>query len=213
MRAFVFAGGDQVSAERIAALGRADLVVAADSGIVSAAAAGLAVDLLVGDLDSAPAHLVDYAAEVQRHEPSKDQTDLALALDTALQRGADRITVIGGGGGRLDHLVANLLLLANDDYAAADLDLVTETEIVTIVRGTRTLCGPVGDLVTLVALGGTARGVTTDGLLFPLADADLPPGSSWGVSNEFADPAPTIAVREGVVMAIQPGERGPLTPS
>jgi thiamine pyrophosphokinase len=63
-----------------------------------------------------------------------------------------------------------------------------------------------GELVSLVAAGGVARGVSTDGLLYPLRGEDLEPGSSRGVSNEFTRTTATVSVAGGVILAIQPGE-------
>jgi thiamine pyrophosphokinase len=184
-------------------------VIAADGGLAEAVRLGLHVDVVVGDLDSASPAEVAAAeaggAEVQRHPEDKDATDLELAMERALGDGADRIVVAGGGGGRLDHLLGNALLLASPRWAAATVDAVLGEALLTVVRHERTLHGAVGSLVSLVALGGHARGVDTDGLRWPLANADLAPGTTWGISNEFVAPTALVRVRDGVVVAIQPG--------
>ena len=86
-------------------------------GLQVATALGLHVDLLVGDLDSADPALVDAAVAsgttVERHPAEKDATDLELAFDAAIARGAQRVVLVDGGGDRLDHLLGNLLLLAS----------------------------------------------------------------------------------------------------
>ena len=57
---------------------------------------------------------------VERHPVDKDATDLELALDYALAAGATRVTVVSGGGGaRLDHHLAELVLLGCDALRAA----------------------------------------------------------------------------------------------
>ena len=94
--------------------------------------------------------------------------------------------VVASDGGRLDHLLASLLLLGSERYAALELDALVGSALVHVIRGGRTLRGATGELVTLLALGGPAVGVTTDGLEYPLADETLEPGSSRGVSNVFA---------------------------
>ena len=86
-----------------------DLVVCADSGVALARRAGLAVDVVVGDMDSAERHDLDEVAaagaELRTHDPDKDATDLALALRVAADRTDDggTVVVVGGSGGRLDH--------------------------------------------------------------------------------------------------------------
>src|SRR5262245_7771279 len=116
--AIVFAGSGVVAPGVRAQLpGGAD-VIAADSGLGGAHGLGVRVDLLVGDLDSVDAAAVEAAeadgTTVQRHPPEKDATDLELAIDAAVARGARRVTVVDGGGERLDHLLGNLLLLASN---------------------------------------------------------------------------------------------------
>jgi thiamine pyrophosphokinase len=63
--------------------------------------------------------------------------------------------------------------------------------------------------VTLLPVQGPARGVTTDGLLYPLAGEDLLPGTSRGVSNQLLHESATVTVADGVLVAIQPGQLGP----
>src|SRR6266508_1904364 len=117
--AMVIAGGDPVDPsvrDLLPHVGDVDFVIAADSGLDRAVELGLDVDLVVGDFDSADPAAVDAAVrrgtELERHPSEKDAIDLELAIDAARRAGASRVVVIGGGGGRLDLLMANLLLLA-----------------------------------------------------------------------------------------------------
>ena len=212
--AIVFAGGDRCGPGDVVGLPQGGPVIAADSGAEHTLALGWDVDVLVGDLDSIEPALVDrlraQGAIIERHPAAKDQTDLALALDMARDGGARAITVVGGHGGRLDHLLANVLLLASADYASVDVDARMGAATVTIVRSERTVQGVPGELVSLLAMGGEARGVTTTGLLFALHDATLSCGSSWGVSNEMLASSATVSLRSGVVALVQPGVVGSL---
>ena len=186
-------------------------VVAADGGLRVARELGLRVDVAVGDFDSAAADDVEAAraagARVEQHPVEKDATDLELALESALSLEPRRILVVGGDGGRLDHLLASLLALAGERLAAVEVDALLGPARVHVVRRTRTLAGEVDELVSLLAVGGPAEGITTSGLRYPLADETLEPGSSRGVSNVFATPEARIDLRCGVLLAIRPGER------
>lgn len=210
--AVVVTGGDPVDPALAAHLPRPALVVAADSGLSAARRLGLDVHLVVGDMDSVdPDLLADVeaaGATVERHPAAKDATDLAIALDAAVASGARRVTVVGGDGGRLDHLLAGALLLAGDDYADVEVVALIGSARLTVVRTEVTLTGRPGELVSLVAVNGPAVGVVTDGLLYPLRDEPLAPGSTRGVSNEFAAPAAHVRLRAGVLLAVQPGELG-----
>lgn len=204
----VLAGGAPVELPLPRVLGTIDRVVAADGGYATAAVLGLGVDLLVGDLDSITEQ--DLAAAraagttIETHPVDKDRTDLALALDAALAGGPARVTVVGGHGGRLDHLLANVALLAADRYAPLEVTGLLGEAVVTVVRGQVRVPTTPGGLLTLLAMHGPADGVTTDGLAYPLVDARLEPGSSLGVSNRCTAASATITVRHGTVVAIQP---------
>jgi thiamine pyrophosphokinase len=211
--ALVFAGGDPPPAAVADRLPHDALVIGADSGVEHALALGRSVDLVVGDFDSVKpdvlAQLEEAGARVERHPTDKDATDLELALRAALGLGVARVTMVGGHGGRIDHFAANLLLLAAPELANVDVDAWVGRAHVTVVRRNARLEGRAGALVTLLAVGGPAYGVTTIGLHFPLHDAPLLPGSTLGVSNELDGTTASVSIRAGVVLAIQPHSLDP----
>lgn len=228
----VLAGGEPMptdSDEAIAAaLDGAALTVAADGGVLHAHRLDRDVDVLVGDLDSVPGAALARArvagTRVLRHPVDKDATDLELALtlvaeaadheatgtategDTGLHvPAAPKVWVVGGSGGRADHLVGHLLLLTAPRFARLHLHARWGTATVDVVRGTGTVHGRAGDTVSLFALHGPADGVTTEGLHFPLMDARLAAGTSLGLSNRMRTDTATVHVADGVVAAIRPG--------
>lgn len=204
----------------------AALVVAADSGVDHALAAGLPVHHVVGDLDSASADGVATAeargATVHRHGADKDATDSDLALDLALALVAGgsgdpvepvppHLLVVGGGADRLDHLLADVAQLVSLRTAAVEVTAVFGPAVCTVVRPgrPRDLVARPGDQVSLLTPAGAARGVTTSGLRWALLDAELGAGSTRGVSNEAVGSTFAVAVAEGVVLVVQPGTRAP----
>ena len=118
--------------------------------------------------------------------------------------------VVASAEGRLDHLLASLLLFAHERYAHLELSALVGTASVRVVRGTRKLHGMPGALVTLLPVGGAAVGISTTGLEYSLTGETLEPGSSRGVSNVFATETATVTVDDGVVLAIQPAGEGTL---
>jgi thiamine pyrophosphokinase len=114
------------------------------------------------------------------------------------------VLVIGAGGGRLDHLLAGLLLLGLERYAALEIDAVLGGARVHVIRARRALMGTPGELISLLALHGPAKGVSTTGLAYPLHEETLEPGSSRGVSNVFDQPGAGVTVEHGVVLAVRP---------
>src|SRR5579875_3246795 len=154
----VFAGGPAPAAAALAELPPGALVLAADGGADHALAAGLVPALVIGDLDSISAASLTVVPRVERHPVAKDATDLALALDAAVALRPRRIVVVGGAAGRLDHLLGELLLLGAPAYAGVELDALLGDARIHVVRGSRTFAGAHGELVSLVALHGPARG-------------------------------------------------------
>ncbi len=205
----VLAGGDPVRLPLPRALPPVTQVVAADGGLALASTLDVTVDLVVGDLDSAdPAALTaarDAGTRIERHPVDKDRTDLAIALDAVLREGPARVTLVGGHGGRLDHLLANVALLAAPAYAELQITALLGPAVVTVVRDLAQLSGTLGALISLIPMHGPARGVTTTGLRFPLSGELLSAGSSRGVSNRFTGTDATVALAGGVLVAVQPG--------
>lgn len=186
----------------------AHYVVAADSGAEQAAPLGVHVDLVVGDLDSIrPATLAGIRARgglVAPHHPDKDATDLELAVEAALAEHPGRLVVVGGHGGRLDHALATMGVLA---AAAARVDWVEAWMGPAQVRVTTkavVLEARVGELVSLVPLLGAVAGVCTRGLRWALQDATLAPGTTRGISNEATSRSVGVAVTAGTLAVVQP---------
>ena len=185
-----------------------DLVIAADAGLEVLLAAGRSVDLVVGDLDSVSQQALSVAAaggaEIQQHRRDKDESDLELALTAAISSGAQRVGVLLRDGGRLDHQLANLLVLASPRWRQADIDAVVGEHRVWVVHGgdERTIPLLAGEALALHAVGATAEGVTTTNLRYPLVGGDLPALVALGISNEAVSDAPTIRVGSGAVLAI-----------
>jgi thiamine pyrophosphokinase len=187
----------------------APTVVAADGGLDRALALGLGVDVVVGDLDSVSPDALAAAeaagTRIVRHPAAKDATDLELAVDEAVALGARRVLVVASAKGRLDHLLSSLLLLGADRYAGLQLDALVGDALVHVVRRERELRGAAGELLSLVAVGSPATGVTTTGLEYPLYGETLQAGSTRGVSNLFEGDVAHVTVAGGVLLAIRPG--------
>ncbi|MDR1400411.1 MAG: thiamine diphosphokinase [Treponema sp.] len=149
---------------------RSLLVVAADSGLIAAEAAGIAPDWIVGDMDSldTQARLARYPPErVIRYPVDKDYTDTELALALLWEQGAQEIWLIGGGGGRLDHLFAIRTLFERercpDRWITRNADSHCLRE-----QQQMSLSLPRGSLVSLFPLGEGPWNVRSLGLKWPL---------------------------------------------
>ena len=202
----VFVGGDPVSPERIGNLGPADLVIAADSGADIAAAGAVTVNILVGDLDSisrsALERVFDDETVIEGHPADKDATDLELALEVALRHDPSEIVFVGGGRGRLDHLLGNVGVIGSPAAGHVAVSWVMERETAHVVRGGRSIPTTQGEVFSLIPIGSEARGVHVRHARWPLRDASLPIHSSLGISNVALGEEVKIEVADGTVLAV-----------
>lgn len=209
MRAVIVASGDVASGDERWLAGAA-LVIAADGGAATLERLGRRPDLLVGDLDSADPALLERqvaaGTTLERHPADKDASDTELALEAALRTGATEIVLLGATGGtRLDHEMANLLLLTDPALAAHEVRAVNGPTAVRALHagGSLRLELAAGDLVTLLPVGGDVTGVTTQGLRWPLTDATLAMGRSRGLSNEVVTTPASVRLVSGTLLVIE----------
>lgn len=209
MRALIFSGGQIADYDAVRPyLSPADLVVAADSGARHALALGLVPDLAVGDFDSGGpellAQLRSMAVPVQTMPREKDLTDTHLAVRAALERGATELVLLGATGDRLDHTIANLLLLPGLPGGVSAI-MVDSKNVIHLLAGPGRLqlAGRAGDFVSLLPLSPRVDGISTDGLKYALTDASLVWGESVGTSNEMVGPAAGVAAAAGHLLVIQ----------
>lgn len=214
MQVAVVASGDLDPGDT-AVLDTVDLVIAADGGATSLERLGRRPNLVVGDLDSAEPGTIERlaaaGATIQRHPSDKDASDTELALRAAKAAGATRIILLGAAGGeRIDHEMANLLLLADPALAGCQLRMVHHGRTVRALRGGELLAldAPVGAAVSLLPVGGDATGITTVGLRWPLDGATLALGPSRGLSNEVIRTPASVRLSQGLLLVVETHPRG-----
>ena len=126
------------------------------------------------------------------------------ALLQAIEHGANELIVVGALGKRWDQTLANLLLPAGQAFESASIRLVdSDQEIQLLQPGIwHELHGQPGDTLSLVPLLGSACGIRTQGLEYPLNDENLDFGSTRGVSNVLLESSARIYLRQGLLLCI-----------
>jgi thiamine pyrophosphokinase len=217
LRVMVVADGDPdpvaMNRMRRTEPGSRPTVIAADGGAVAAETAGWLPDRIVGDADSLGvsdvARYRSLGVDVDVHPPDKDESDTELAIEAALALGHAQIRVLGAlGGARIEHAIANVLLLA--DPRLDGRDVAIEGGASTIRRiGTREgpgsieIRGAAGDYVSLLPLDAEVTGIRTDGLRFPLENESLTLGPTRGLSNELVGEQGTVRSASGRLLVVQ----------
>ncbi len=210
MRVIIFANGALNDDDHIEEIIRPDDVIfAADGGVLHCLRLNLVPEKVVGDFDSLEkediAKLEARGVALSRHPRRKDETDLKLALDRAMERDPDSILIFGGLGARWDMSLSNLLLLTQSDFSASSIQFIHEHQTLSLLQAGHTINveGELGDTISLIPLCGDARGITTQGLEYILDDGTLHFGSSRGVSNVIRAEGASIELKEGLLLIVQ----------
>ena len=185
--------------------GECDHVVAVDRGLDALLGAGLSCDVYVGDADTVSDEgraLVDAAAdfEVERHNPYKDYTDLALALDSVRRRwpGAEVVATCATGG-RPDMALSVLGLLAGYTDAHVWIEEDEVTARILHQDETWTIKGAEGKTFSIIAIAPITE-VSEHGLEWELDHSPLGLLADTGISNIVRSSA-KITVHMGVAIA------------
>jgi thiamine pyrophosphokinase len=198
---YIFGAGEYGSLELTADALSDSLIIAADGGDKMLRRWGITPHLAVGDFDSLGR--VPNDVPVLRHPVQKDDTDMALAVQQGLERGCTRFLLYGGLGGRLDHTVANFHLLDFLARQSCPAFLLGDGLAVTAVHnGALTFSPKHRGTLSLFAWGGSAQGVTLEGLHYPLQNAALTCDHPLGVSNEFQGVPARVQVQTGTLLAL-----------
>jgi thiamine pyrophosphokinase len=183
----------------------ADLVLAADSGLTAAENAGVRPDWIVGDMDSLddPGRLKKYPSRrVRLFRPDKDYTDTELALNCLWEQGCREIWILGGGGGRIDHLFAIRALFERNRppnrwvTGAEDIRCLEPGESLSLKLVS-------GSIVSLFPLAAGPWEAESSGLKWPLKGLAWDRGS-FGVSNTAPEGDFSVLVVQGRFMVIAP---------
>ena len=204
MRAFIYTGGT-VRTESITEHPKADdLCIAADQGYHTAKALGERIDLLLGDFDSIGSVPGDEGMKIQRVPAEKDYTDTQLAVEIAIDRGAEEIIIIGGLSGRLDHTLSTLAILEDLNTRGVYCTITDGQNRARYMKSTSTLIARSPyKYLSLIAADEVVKGVDIEGCKYPLKKATLRRSHQFAVSNEITGNVAFISVKKGGVFIIE----------
>ena len=212
MLGIIFTGGEGPKAQVIQKLLGPELkdalIIAADSGLSAAENAGIKPDWIVGDMDSLKDQsLLDAfpSDRVIRHEREKDFSDTELAFSLAKEKGCDPVWIIGGGGGRIDHIFAIRSMFERDSFPHRWITANEDIYCISREQGTGIMEQKTekGALVSVFPLGSGPWEAVSEGLKWSLC------GLAWdrgffGISNVAVDEKFSIIAETGRFMVILP---------
>ena len=204
MKAFIYTGGE-IFPENITEKAKAgEIKIAADGGYKNALRLGVKVDILLGDFDSIGEHKTDEDVEIIKVPAEKDFTDTQLAVETAIERGADEIVIIGGLSGRLDHTMSNISILEDLSTRRVHALITDGNNRIRFINSTSTLIAKSGyKYVSILLASEKAKGVSAEGCKYPLKNAKLQRNVQYAISNEIDGNCALISVRKGAVYIVE----------
>lgn len=222
-RIVIFANGEipDINKARLL-LGADDTIICADGGTRHALALGLQPNLIIGDMDSTERDQLQklQAADVpiELFSRNKNETDLELAINHAIDLNPDQIIIIGALGGRLDQTLGNIALLtdirlstlrqsshrpdAPSGGQAFNVRLDDGVEEIFVCRDQVQVHGTSGDLVSLIPWQGPATEVQTENLKWTLKSETLYPDKTRGISNEMLGETASVSVGSGLLLVV-----------
>ena len=210
---FLIVSGGSLNKEfvtKVVGQGRYDRILAADSGMNALYAAAVTPDIIIGDFDSADKKILAFFQQNQEIDfctlnPEKDDTDTEFAIRESIRRGADSITIIGGTGTRLDHVLGNISLLGIGLEEGVRMELLDAHNRICMIDHSVTLKKKeqYGNYLSLIPYNGKVTGVTLKGLKYPLHDYTMGGFNSLGISNEIVDDEASIELTSGQLLVIE----------
>lgn len=189
-----------------------DMVVAVDGGLEHLKPLGIIPDAVVGDFDTVNRTVFQEYHKLEQvaweiHRPEKDETDTELAIETAIQMGAGRITILGGTGGRIDHLLANIHLLSGCMERGVSASIVDRQNRLYLLNQGRTFRREEihGTYLSFIPLTERVEGITLTGFKYLLQGKSITIGREAGlcVSNELVEETGTITFDTGILICVE----------
>ncbi len=203
----VIIGGGDCSVELLKSnISSNDYIICADSGYDIAIKADLKVSLLIGDFDSIKADSSNVEKITLPVE--KDVTDSVAAFNEGVKLGFASFTMFGATGGRFEHTLANISLMADASRKGISFEMIDEKHVFrSITNSSIKIPKLPSQQISVFAYGDNAVGVTEKGFHYPLNEYTLSPfNGSLGTSNDIVDEYGEISVENGTLIIIETQE-------
>lgn len=205
MKALIIGNGSDIEKERLKHI-TYDYIICADGGLNKVKKLELIPNLIVGDFDSVDKDLLDsflvLNIETIKFPPEKDYTDMELAIDIAVKKGCDHITLLSATGTRLDHTLANIMLIEKYYNKGIKVEIVDNHNIIKLISdNTDFYVHKVNEhFVSIVPISKKLIGLTLEGFKYPLNDVEVKRGEALLISNEITNENGRIVLKKGTAI-------------
>lgn len=176
-----------------------DLIIAADGGLKHLQSVNINADIIIGDFDSLGN--VPCDDNVIKLNPIKDITDMNAAVEIGIEKGYDDFVIFGALGGRIDHSLANIQLIASLSKRGMKAVLKNgETFITAVTDGIINFDSSYKGYISVFAHSDICENVCIRGLKYNLEKSVLKNDFALGISNEFVGTESSVSVEQGTMI-------------
>ena len=207
MKVLIVSGGERPEIDLLKEKAvSSSMVIAADRGAEYCLKAGILPDMVVGDLDSLPAgiqeELVSNNIKIHKFDCKKDMSDTQIAVDMAVEKGADEIEIIAGIGSRFDHSLANVYLLYRSLRQGVKARIISRIHEIFLIENQCVIKNEAGSLISFLPLGHSANGITLKGFEYEIDNTDMDMSFPIGISNIIVSDSAEVIISRGILIAI-----------
>ncbi|MBS4172472.1 thiamine diphosphokinase [Bacillus sp. FJAT-49736] len=207
----IVAGGPSVYIPNLQEFKDPCIWVGVDYGVFYLLENGINPDFAFGDFDSVSdserSIIRNKVKNVMEYNPEKDETDLELALQWALQTTPTKILIFGATGGRADHYFANAFLLIREEFLQSDCEIEIvdcQNKISTYTPGTYKIHQLNSfKYVSFLPLSTEVTNINLTGFKYPLSNKCIKQGTTLCISNELLEEIGTFSFSSGILMMIR----------
>ena len=176
-------------------------VICADGGIKHCEKLGINPDIFIADFDSSETQYPKNC-EVITYPSEKDDTDFSLCVKKAIELGFNNIITFGALGGRVDHTIGAIQILAYCVQKGVRCTLSDYKNQVTMLSSGDKVPVKFKDNVSLFSYSRKCEGVTLKGMQYPLENATLTNSFPLGISNKVIEENATICIEKGLLLMV-----------
>lgn len=208
LKALIISNGDLKDIDILKYYNNVDVVICADGGARHLYNRNLKPDIIIGDLDSLDGRILEsyknLAVKFEKHPTRKNMTDTELSINYAINIGAREIVLLGATGNRLDHSIANVLILYRLAYENVNMTIIDSHNEIFVVKNILKLRKKEGYFISIIPLVDSK--VTLKGFEYNTNSLEFKLGSTLGISNRIIDEEGLIQVDSGICLVIRSRE-------
>lgn len=206
MAACILLNGDRPSRDFAKEIAENKTVYCCDGAANWACEYGIAIDVLMGDMDSIDKGVLNSISKsgirlVQLNK-EKDATDGEEAMDAAVRDGHKQIILLGATGDRLDHTIYNMYIMMRGHKAGCDVRALSENGEVFVTNSSFWVEGHIGTTLSIVPINDNVFVEKTEGLYYPFLQKTLRHDSTVFMSNRLTKSNAKVELSGGYVMVV-----------